>query len=89
MLTDQRRCRLVHGQGIQRLRHVPDEVLAVPEIPRTLTGKKLELPVKNVLMGRPVAEAVSLDATANPRALQDLVDLARELAPVVAFKTQA
>ena len=40
-------------------RHVPDTIVAVPAIPRTLTGKKLELPVKRILTGDPAAEVVS------------------------------
>ena len=43
-------------------RHVPDLIAAVPAVPRTLTGKKLERPVKQVLRGRPVEEVISPDA---------------------------
>ena len=50
-------------------RHVPDEVLAVPEIPRTLSGKILEVPVKRILMGQPVDRVASRDSLANPEAL--------------------
>jgi acetoacetyl-CoA synthetase len=50
-------------------RHVPDEVLAVPEIPRTLSGKILEVPVKRILMGQPVDRVASRDSLANPDAL--------------------
>jgi acetoacetyl-CoA synthetase len=50
-------------------RHVPDEVLAAPEIPRTLSGKILEVPVKRLLMGEPAAEVASRDSLANPQAL--------------------
>jgi len=50
-------------------RHVPDEVLAAPEIPRTLSGKILEVPVKRLLMGAPVEEVASRDSLANPHAL--------------------
>jgi acetoacetyl-CoA synthetase len=50
-------------------RHVPDEVLAAPEIPRTLSGKILEVPVKRLLMGAPAAEVASRDSLANPEAL--------------------
>ncbi len=49
-------------------RFVPDDVLQVPEIPRTLTGKKQELPVKKLLLGRRLAEVVNKDACANPAA---------------------
>jgi acetoacetyl-CoA synthetase len=47
-------------------RHVPDEVYAVPEVPRTLTGKKLEVPIKRILLGHPPAKAVNRDSMANP-----------------------
>jgi len=50
-------------------RHVPDDVLAVPEIPRTLSGKILEVPVKRILMGVPADEVASRDSLANPDAL--------------------
>jgi acetoacetyl-CoA synthetase len=58
-------------------RHVPDEVFAVPEVPRTLNGKKLEVPVKRLLTGTPFDKAVSLSAVANPDALEHYVALAQ------------
>ena len=58
-------------------RHVPDEVFAVPEVPRTLNGKKLEVPVKRLLTGTPFEKAVSLGAVANPDALEHFVALAQ------------
>lgn len=50
-------------------RHVPDEVAQVAEVPRTLSGKVLEVPVKRILTGTPPQQAVSRDALANPAAL--------------------
>jgi acetoacetyl-CoA synthetase len=50
-------------------RHVPDTVVAAPEIPRTLSGKILEVPIKRILMGAPVNEVASRDSLANPGAL--------------------
>ena len=50
-------------------RHVPDAVLAAPEIPRTLSGKILEVPVKRLLMGAPPDQVASRDSLANPEAL--------------------
>ncbi len=50
-------------------RHVPDEVHQVPGIPRTLSGKKLEVPVRKILLGTPVADAADPDALANPEVL--------------------
>ena len=51
-------------------RHVPDEIHQVPGIPRTLSGKKLEVPVRKILLGTPVAEAADPDALANPEVLK-------------------
>ncbi len=50
-------------------RHVPDEVIQVPGIPRTLSGKKLEVPVRRILLGTAVAAAADRDALANPEVL--------------------
>ncbi len=50
-------------------RHVPDEVHAVAQVPRTLSGKKLEVPVKRILQGRPAEDVASRDALADPTAL--------------------
>jgi acetoacetyl-CoA synthetase len=57
-------------------RHVPDEVLAAPEIPRTLSGKILEVPVKRILMGDPADAVASRDSLANPAALAYFEELA-------------
>jgi acetoacetyl-CoA synthetase len=58
-------------------RHVPDEVVAVQEIPRTLSGKVLELPVKRILQGTPPEKAASRDSLANPAALDFFVSWAK------------
>jgi len=50
-------------------RFVPDEIVQVAEVPRTLSGKKQELPVKKLLLGQPVQQVVNRDAMANPQAL--------------------
>ena len=57
-------------------RHVPNEVYAIAEIPRTLSGKVLEVPVKRILMGESVDRAASRDSLANPESLDYFVDLA-------------
>jgi acetoacetyl-CoA synthetase len=59
-------------------RHVPSEVVQVKEIPRTLSGKVLELPVKRILMGAPPEQAASRDSLANPAALDAFVELAKK-----------
>jgi acetoacetyl-CoA synthetase len=64
-------------------RHVPDEVVAVAEVPRTLSGKVLEVPVKRLLMGEPAENLVSRDALANPAALDWFLRYAAERAASV------
>jgi acetoacetyl-CoA synthetase len=59
-------------------RHVPDEVRAIPEVPRTLSGKVLEVPVKRILMGVPAEQAASRESLANPAALDFFVALGGE-----------
>lgn len=50
-------------------RFVPNDIFAVPEIPRTLSGKKQELPIKKLLLGQPLEKVVNRDAMANPASL--------------------
>ncbi len=57
-------------------RHVPDSIVVVPAIPYTLTGKKLEVPVKRILQGFELGRAASVDALADPDALCCYVELA-------------
>jgi acetoacetyl-CoA synthetase len=59
-------------------RHVPDEIIAIAEVPRTLSGKKMELPVKKLLLGQPVERVVHADAMANPGSLAWFVEFARQ-----------
>ena len=61
-------------------RHVPDEIYAVADVPRTLNGKKLEVPVKKILTGIPVAKAVNLDSMGNPESIKFFTEFARHLA---------
>jgi acetoacetyl-CoA synthetase len=56
---------------------VPDEVFAVPEVPRTRTGKPLEVPVKRMLMGADADTVLDREALANPAALDPFLELAR------------
>jgi acetoacetyl-CoA synthetase len=62
-------------------RHVPDEIRAVPVVPRTLSGKKLEVPAKRILGGTPPDVAASRGSLADPEALDVLERLAREWFP--------
>ncbi|MEV4378595.1 acetoacetate--CoA ligase [Streptosporangium sp. NPDC049644] len=54
-------------------RHVPNEIIEVPGIPRTLSGKKLEVPIRKILLGVPPEKAANLDAMANPEVLPHFV----------------
>jgi acetoacetyl-CoA synthetase len=58
---------------------VPDRVLQIDEVPRTLSGKALEVPVKRILMGASPHEAASVGSLANPAALDYFVALAGKL----------
>jgi len=57
-------------------RHVPNEIHQIAEVPRTLSGKALEVPVKRILMGQPPDKAASRESLANPAALDYFVELA-------------
>ncbi len=57
-------------------RHVPDEIRQIAEVPRTLSGKALEVPVKRILSGEPADTALSRDSLANPDALRPFEELA-------------
>jgi acetoacetyl-CoA synthetase len=59
-------------------RHVPNVVYAISEVPRTLSGKVLEVPVKRILQGTPPDKAASRDSLANPAALDTFVELASQ-----------
>jgi acetoacetyl-CoA synthetase len=77
-LDDALRARIAGAlRGALSPRHVPDTVEAVPAIPRTLTAKKLELPVKRILLGTPASDVASRDALADPQALDAFVDFAQ------------
>jgi acetoacetyl-CoA synthetase len=60
-------------------RHVPNAIFQIHEVPRTLSGKALEVPVKRILSGTPADQAASRDSLANPEALDYFVDLAGQL----------
>jgi acetoacetyl-CoA synthetase len=61
-------------------RHVPNEIFAVAEVPRTLSGKKMELPVKKLLLGQTIDTVANPDAMANPASLHWFVDFAERRA---------
>jgi acetoacetyl-CoA synthetase len=57
-------------------RHVPDEIQQIPEVPRTISGKKMEIPVKRLLEGEPLDEVANPGAMANPGSLDVFVEMA-------------
>jgi acetoacetyl-CoA synthetase len=59
-------------------RHVPDAIYVVPDIPRTLNGKKLEVPIKRILSGAPAEKVVAFDSVSNPASIASFVALAGE-----------
>jgi acetoacetyl-CoA synthetase len=61
-------------------RFVPNEIVQVPAIPRTLTGKKQELPIKKLMLGQPIDKVLNRDAMANPECLAWYEDYARAFA---------
>ncbi len=64
-------------------RHVPDTIAAVPAIPRTLSDKKMEVPVKKLFMGVPVDRAANVGATRSPEALAYFAQLAQQTSPLL------
>ena len=60
-------------------RHVPNEIFAIQQVPRTLSGKKMEVPIRKILMGFAPEEAANLDAMRNPESIQFFVDLAQRM----------
>ncbi len=60
-------------------RHLPDDIFAISDVPRTLNAKKLEVPVKKILAGIPVEKAVNVDSMSNPKSIDYFVNLAKEL----------
>lgn len=58
-------------------RHVPNQVYAIQEVPRTMSGKKLEVPVKRILLGHPLEKAVNRDSMANPSSIDWFIEFGR------------
>ncbi|WP_143416298.1 acetoacetate--CoA ligase [Geobacillus sp. E263] len=61
-------------------RFVPDEIYQVEQIPKTLNGKKMEIPIRKLLLGFPLEKAVNPGSMANPEALQFFIELSKQLA---------
>ncbi|MGD8856778.1 MAG: acetoacetate--CoA ligase [Chloroflexota bacterium] len=62
-------------------RHVPDDILAIDQVPYTLSGKKMEVPVRRILLGQPAERVANPGAMRNPEAIAYFVDLAEQLSP--------
>ena len=60
-------------------RHVPDQILYVPDIPYTISGKKVEVPMKHILMGRPAEEVLSVESLRNPESIAWFSDFAKTI----------
>jgi acetoacetyl-CoA synthetase len=71
-LDDELKKRIKNSLRIQYSpRHVPDEIIEVKEIPYTISGKKMEMPIKKILMGMPLEKSISLDAMRNPTCIEE------------------
>ena len=68
-----------HMKRVLSPRHVPDVLRKVPDIPRTLNGKKMEIPVKRLLEGADVATVLNPDSMSNPEVIEEFVRIAQEL----------
>jgi acetoacetyl-CoA synthetase len=80
MLTDELKARIATQiRTYGSARHVPSEIFQVEEIPRTLTGKKMELPVRKLLLGTPAERVASPDSMANPASFEYFVRFAEQL----------
>lgn len=60
-------------------RHIPNEILMVDSIPMTITGKKMEIPIREILLGKPVSEVVSTDSMRDPESIDFFKKLAKNL----------
>ncbi len=60
-------------------RHVPNDIFDVPDVPKTLNGKKLEVPIKKILSGTPPEEAASRDSLSNPESLDRFAELSQQI----------
>ncbi len=60
-------------------RHVPDEIIEVKDIPYTISGKKMETPIKKILMGMPVEKSINIDSMKNPESVQFFIEFERSM----------
>ena len=79
-LTDDLKARIVDKiRNALSSRHLPNDIFEVKEVPRTLSGKKLELPIRKMLLGQPAEKVANPDAMANPKSLDFFVEFAARL----------
>ncbi len=71
-------------KGALSPRFVPNDIFVVPEVPRTLSGKKQELPIKKLLLGQPLDKVLNREAMANPGCLAWYVQFAEQRAQLAA-----
>ena len=60
--------------------HSPDQIFSIPEVPKTLNDKKLEVPVKRIITGAVAGQVINRDAMANPESLEFFVELGKRFA---------
>lgn len=60
-------------------RHVPDEIIEVADIPYTISGKKMEAPIKKILLKMPVETSINLDAMRNPESVDFFIEFAKQI----------
>lgn len=79
-LTDELK-QVINKQIMQNLspRFVPDAIYTIEEVPKTLNGKKLEVPIRKILLGMPFEKSINPDSMANPKSLQYFVDFASKV----------
>jgi acetoacetyl-CoA synthetase len=59
-------------------RFIPDDIYQVEQIPKTLNGKKMEIPIRKILLGFPLEKAVNVGSMANPESLSFFIELAKQ-----------
>jgi acetoacetyl-CoA synthetase len=79
-LTDEVKARI--NQSIREYcspRHIPNEIFKIEDLPKTLNGKKLEVPIKKILMGTPADKAVNLGSLLNPHSIQYFIEFQKKV----------
>jgi len=60
-------------------RHVPDEIIEVTDIPYTISGKKMEAPVKKILLKLPLDKSINIDSMRNPESVDFFIEFAKSI----------